>query len=768
MMYRKILSHPKLVLGITGFITLLFALQIPKLRIDNDPASFIPKDHPTYLAKERTDELFGEDLALSIGLRDRSGKFFTRENLKILIELSEKFKDIPNVSDVTSLTTTDYIEGTAEGITVSPLLDPAAFEGTEEEIERLLEKLRSWVVYDQALVSRDFSAVQILVVLERKLSEEQREQVYHDTLRILRHIVGDSLEYHVAGTPAVTVLVSENMRSDLKALIPLVMIVVILTLYASFRRWAGVLLPMLSITIGTIWTLGIMALCNVTLSMVGTVIPVILVAVGSAYGIHIVHRYYEVERKEDLSPETILHEVVQDVWKPVFLAGITTLIGFGSVVTSRVLPMRDFAIFTSLGVLFVMANALIVIPCILQVRHRTLPPLPSSSGSTTLHILEWLDARLFHSKPASILLFAGIFALSLLGAHRLIVDNSLIEYFKKNTEVYQSDVFLRTHFAGTRHFSVVVSGSKKGDLTDPRVLQFMDGLANHLLQKHPEVSKVLSFTDFIKRMNSLLQPNGLYEIPANPEKYGLNSTSDLKDLISQYLLLYSGNLSKWADDALEPQTARMMVQLRTPNNSFTRIVVPEIYTYAQNHLPEGYQLEISGIALIENTLVDLIVNAQVTSISISLALVILVIILSYRSFWIGLIGALPLMTSILINFALMGFTRIPLDISTAMVASVTTGIGIDYTIHFLSSYSTAWKTVGSHGDARRKTLTTVGPAILYNAVSVGAGFAVLLLSQFKPLNYFGLLISLTMLTSSIGALTIVPMALEVFNPRFKD
>jgi len=766
--YRKILSHPKIVLGVTGIVTLFLALQISHLRIDNDPASFIPKDHPTYLAKERTDELFGEDLALSIALRDRSGSFFTKENLKKLVSLSEALKNIPNVSDVTSLTTTDYIEGTAEGIQVSPLIDPATFKGTGEEIEKLKEKLRSWIVYDQALVSRDYSAVQVLVVLERKLTEEQREQVYHDTLRILQQIVGDSLEYHVAGTPAVSVLISENMRSDLRALIPIVLIVVILTLYASFRRWAGVLLPMLSITIGTIWTLGIMALCNVTLSMVGTVIPVLLVAVGSAYGIHIVHRYYEVEQEKGLSPEEILYAVVRDVWKPVFLAGITTLIGFGSIVTSRVLPMRDFAIFTSLGVLFVMANALVVIPSILQVRHRTLPPLPSSSGKSSLHFLYGLDEAVFRSKLRSILLFSGILSLSLVGAHRLIVDNSLIEYFKKHTEVYQSDVFLRTYFAGTRHFSVVISGTKKGDLTDPRVLKFMDDLGTYLQDRYPEVSKILSFTDFIKRMNSLLQPNGLYEIPADPEKYGLSSPSDLKDLVSQYLLLYSGNLSKWADDTLEPQTARMMVQLRTSNNSFTRIVVPEIYAYAEKHLPEGYRLEISGIALIENTLVDLIVNAQITSISISLALVILVIILSYRSFWIGWIGALPLGTSILINFALMGFTGIPLDISTAMVASLTTGIGIDYTIHYLSNYSTNLKTLGSPGDARRKTLATVGPAILYNAVSVGAGFAVLLLSQFKPLNYFGLLIALTMFTSSVGALTIVPMALEVFKPRFKN
>ncbi|MFQ3621018.1 MAG: MMPL family transporter [Spirochaetales bacterium] len=767
-MLKKLLAHPYLILLGTALVTIYFALQIPNLQLDNDPASFIPKDHPTYLAKERTDDLFGEDLALSIGLRDSSGNFFTSRNLKILVSLTEALEEIPNVAEVTSITTMDYIEGTTEGIQVTPLLDPARFEGTEEDISRLKEKILSWEVYDQTLVSKDFSSVQVLVVLEKKLSEQEREQVYGDTEAILKQIVGNTLEYHIAGTPAIAVLISKNMLGDLKALIPLVMLVVIIVLYGSFRRLAGVLLPLLSIIIGTIWTLGIMALCKVTLSMVGTVIPVLLVAVGSAYGIHIVHRYYEEEQQGEEDPEEILFRVLQEVTKPVLLAGITTLIGFGSIVTSRVLPMRDFGIFTSLGVLFVMANALIIIPALLQVRSKKITLPPSSFGKTSVHLLERVDQIIFRHPKHTIVLYFVILGLCLIGARMLIVDNSLVEYFKHKSSVYRSDVFLRTYFAGTRNFSVVIQGKEKGDLTNPEALQFMDDLAHYLLTKHPEVSKVLSFTDFIKRMNSLLQPHGRYEIPTDLALYNLSSASDLKDLISQYLLLYSGNLSKWADDALEPQAARMMVQMRTTNNSFTRKVVPEIYSFAEKHLPPGYQIEVSGIALIENTLVDLILYAQITSISVSLLLVFLVLIISYRSFSVALIGILPLGTSILMNFALMGYSNIPLDISTAMVASVTTGIGIDYTIHYLSFYFQTVRKNGKAAFARKQTLEKVGPAILYNALSVGAGFAVLLLSQFKPLNYFGLLIAFTMLTSSFGALTLVPMALEVFKPRFKD
>lgn len=283
----------------------------------------------------------------------------------------------------------------------------------------------------------------------------------------------------------------------------------------------------------------------------------------------------------------------------------------------------------------------------------------------------------------------------------------------------------------------------------------------------PEVSKVLSFSDFIKRMNLVLHnEEDFNEIPTVPEKYGLQDEGELKNLISQYLLIYSGNLDTWADDSLEPSQARMIVQLATSGNSFTRRIIPDIQTFAAAHLPEGYTIEISGIALIENALVNLIVDTQTYSILLSLFMVFVILSISYRSPAAGFFGSIPLAFSIMINFAVMGYTGIRLDISTAMVASVAMGIGIDYTIHFMSGYAgNRARNMNPKGAAAR-TISTTGKAILFNALSVGAGFAVLILSQFKPLKYFGFLIALTMLTSSIGAMTLVPVILEVFKPRF--
>jgi predicted RND superfamily exporter protein len=169
---------------------------------------------------------------------------------------------------------------------------------------------------------------------------------------------------------------------------------------------------------------------------------------------------------------------------------------------------------------------------------------------------------------------------------------------------------------------------------------------------------------------------------------------------------------------------------------------------------------------VEASLNRLVVQSQLVSVATSLFLVFLIIALSNRSLIAGLIGIIPLSISILINFAVMGFLGIKLNIGTSMVASVSVGIGIDYTIHYIESYKREYRASGGRGDYLRRAFASSGKAIIINAVSVGAGFAVLLLSRFVMLEDLGLLIALTMGTSAFVSLTVIPVLLLVFKPKF--
>jgi uncharacterized protein len=854
--YRYPLLNILIILG----LTLFFSFQLPNTQIDNDVLTFLPRHHPARIAVDEQQELFGGVLLIDVAVESREGNILTPEGLSLLSALTAGLEEIDGVEEVESIFSTDFPEGTPEGMRTSPLA-PGKGPYTREDAAEVRRKLVDWEAYHRLLISPDFSATQIGVRYATGLSADEREAVYRSIIRLTETHEGKGYDFYVAGTPAVTVLVSSNMAADLKTLIPFVLAVLTLVLFFSFRRFGGVLLPMLTVTISTIWIIGIMALLEVPLSVLGTVIPVLMLAVGSAYGIHLTSHYYD--ELGDGSPDRgehrrIVEATLRRVGPPVAIAGITTIAGFGSLVVSRVIPMRDFGIFTAAGVLIAMIIALVFLPSVLLLRKRPLATgkrATQKSGSRLIDlILGGLLSLATRRRGVVLTVLTLIIALAAWGTSRLIVDNALIEYFKPDTSIRISDDLIREKFAGTKSFDIIVYGEKPASLTDPRILDAMDRLADHLEKSYPQVSKVVSYSDFIRRMNQIMhagqpaeltissagEPAGTEdaafngddssffndgshesfgddsffggdesggdtaaapstvtsspssfssrtaggadpmqaavivdlgvsawdEIPADPERYGLAGNEELQQLISQYLLLYSGNLGSWSDDDLEPRIARMSVSLNTRGNIFTNQLIPEIGKWTDENFPAGYSIRTAGVALAESAVTDLVTGAAVGSILLSLALVFIIVAVSYRSLAAGFYGAVPLSLTVLINFGVMGWTGIKLDIATAMVGSIAIGIGIDYTVHFLANYRIARLASDDTDTVTAEALGTGGKAIIYNALSVAAGFLVLSLSRFNPLMFLGILIALTMLTSSLASMTVIPVLLNSFRPAF--
>lgn len=831
LLYRR----PLITILLVGAVTLFFALQLPDTRIDNDVLSFLPQEHPARRAVERQERLFGGVFLIDVVMEAREGSILTPEGLKLLIDVGEALAEIDGVEEIESMTTTDFLEGTPEGMRVGPILDPTV-PVDQETVREVRRKLSDWDIYRRLLIDEERSATQIGVRYSTELDADEREEVYRKILSTVERFADDNFRFYVAGTPAVTSLVSRNMLADLSTLIPFVLSVLMTVLWISFRRVAGVLLPMLTVAISTVWTVGLMALLEIPLSVLGTVIPVLLLAVGSAYSIHLISHY--LDRLNEDPPQSgeshrrLVLETVRRVGAPVTLAGLTTLIGFGALVVSRIVPMRIFGIFTALGVAFSLTVAILFLPSLLLLkRPRSIgarngePRRSSEKESPVVSLLQKLALRRPSLVALSALLLLGLAAL---GTTRLIVDNALIEYFKTDTDIRVSDRLIRTKFAGTKSFDIIVSGEEPGSLTDPRILTAMEGLADYLESEFSQVSRAISYSDFIRRMNLVmhaegeeapgekstaesgsasqedygddsffqesesqtsfdddsffteaeseeptageapaeLDPDAYDEIPADPARYGLRDREELKHLIAQYLLLYSGGLESWADDDLEPSIARISVSINTSGNRFTGELLPAIEAYAAEHFPPGYTYETAGIALAESAVTDLITGAAIKSILLSLGLVFLIVALRYRSPLAGLYGALPLGATVLINFGVMGLTGIKLDIATAMVGSIAIGIGIDYTIHFLAGYRRARAESDDPAQITRRALRAEGKAILYNALSVAAGFLVLGFSRFNPLMFLGILIALTMITSSLASLTMIPVLLNQFRPRF--
>jgi len=879
----KFYKYPGLLAAIIALLTVFFAFQLPRAELDNNNIRFVPENDEARRINRYIDDSFGSSFFILVALERKYGDVFDAGFLNKIREFNNRMEDFEIAGDVTSIVSSDYIFGDGESIIVQKLV-ANDFSGTPQEISVLKQRLLSWDIYRRSLISDDFRATQILIPLEIDDEMASRSEIIEsvDQIRLLAmEMFAPWAEVYVSGLPIISSAINEAMRSDLIIMVPLVILVVLAVLFFSFRNFAFIAMPLISVLISVIWTMGAMPLFGIKLSVVTTVLPVIMVAVGSAYGIHMISHYSAamkgnsgINRDEH---KIVVLSIVGKIKKAMFLAAITTMAGFSSFCFTTVIPVREFGIFASFGVMVSFIMALVLIPSILIIRGPK--PGKNSHSSSLVSRSDSGIAGLFSAavqkKGAVIFAVALIIPVSIWGISKLVIDNIFIEYFKSSTNIYRSDRFMIEKFGGSKVVSVMAEADSTETLLMPEVLVAMDKLGIYLEEQVPEAGKVMGFTDLVKRINQVFNagesPDGLkpaqvysndnagfgfdsfgfddfgfddlgsddfgfgafnesdtvnfggevtdqlnsgnsfydnisaaelvsllreaafsgksrsmdagslvremeklvnyegaayYEIPSDPVRYGKSADTELQQLISNYLILLSGNISSYANDSLSPTAIKTTVQLRTRGNIDSARAVDKIRGYIKDNFPGNINIIIGGSALVEASLNELVVESQIISVIFSVILVFLLVSLFNRSFMAGLVGIAPLCICILINFAVMGFAGIKLNIGTSMMASLCVGIGIDYAIHYIEAYKREYKAAGRKGDFILKTFTASGRAIFINAISVAAGFAVLIFSQFIMLMDLGLLIAFTMLTSALVSLTVIPVMLMIIKPKF--
>jgi predicted RND superfamily exporter protein len=874
-----------MIVAFIGVITVFFAFQLPKAELDNNNIRFIPEEDEARVTSKYIEDTFGSSTFILVALEKKDGMAFDPAFLAKIKTYVEQIEAIDIIGDVNSIMTADYITADGDSIVIKKLVDDD-FTGTPAEIAALKERLLSWELYRASLVSDDWTATQILVPLEIESEDTGKSEIVAEFMQVrdIAHTMFDNdANVYVTGIPVISATISESMNTDLVILIPLVIIVVLVTLFLSFRRGTPVFLTLLTVLVAAMWAMGAMPLFGIKLTILSTILPVILVAVGSAYGIHIITHYIdEMKQSENITDDehrALIFSVLRKIQKPVFLAALTTFAGFISFCFTSVLPIRELGAFASFGVIASFIVAITMIPSLLIIRgpksmgRRNLPRrklLDNASPMDDRNLLTMTLVSVVHKRRFILGLTVIAALVSVYGASKVIIDNIFIEYFNPATGIAASDKFIREKFGGSKIVNVVTRADDSATLLHPDALVAMDGLKTYLEKTVPETGKVMGFTDLVKRINQVFNaeesPDGLhaniiadntdgdfgfgfidadevsdfgfgfddggdteelttsganggtertnsalaktysggelmalfnqslargggyqmnaadmvgtfnkltnyngasyYEIPADPARYGKTTPDELQRIVSNYLALLSGSISSYANDPLEPTAIKSTIQLRTIGELDTSEVLTSMRGYIDTHFPKTVKTLVGGTALIEASLNRLIVRSQLTSLMISMLIVFIILSVSNRSIMGGVMGVIPLAISILLNFAVMGFAGIKLNVGTSLVASLAVGIGIDYTIHFMEAYKIEYRASGGQGDFLRRAFSTAGMAIIINALSVGAGFAVLTLSQFVILRELGLLICLTMVISALVSLTVIPVLLSIFKPQF--
>lgn len=732
------------ILTITGF----FAAQMPKMTIDNSIDNMLPADHPAKQLYDKVSGTFGNSDILVVAMK--SDSLFSPQPLQQIYSLTDSLSLLKGVQEVRSLSSAKHMQGIDGGLQVQELMPSPPDD--PDKISAFRSRVQDNPVYTGTIISRDQNYTGFVI----RLQEDAADETVYRSVNRLVEAQPNPEDFSIAGAPAVNTVMADSMQRDVSRLMPFVILLVLISLYFSFRSLQGVLLPLLTVLISVIWALGLMAFLGIPMAMVSTILPVLLIAIGSAYGIHAVNGYYE-DLLGEFEQEEAIVQALSHVGKAIIMTGLTTIVGFGALATSPVTQVRQFGLFTSFGIATALLLSLTLIPAMLKT--MAVPAKVEAVDGEDSHTLldRWLIALArftLRHKKFIVALGAGLFLLSIAGLPRLMVETNTLRFFKPESEIRQSTEVINDYFGGSENLSLYV----KGDIKDPRVLRSMQEVQEYA-ESLDHVGFSISIADYIAEINKALNDNA----PAD------RKIPDTRNAVAQEILLYtmSGDPSDFEQVVdYDYRQANISIRMESISSRELGSLVEKIETYAADAAGTDVSMEVTGSSYLFKVLTDLLVRGQIWSLITSLALVWIIIALIFRSVAAGGFSIIPLTLTIVMNFGIMGWFRIPLDTATTMLASMAIGIGVDYSIHFLSRYRLEYRRTGDHADAAITTTRTTGKAICFNAVAVTAGFLVLLFSSFQPIQILGALTAFTMVTASIGALTILPAALSGFKPQF--
>ena len=761
-LFQKILRHSWLVLIATLAVSVFFvSMMTQNTRMETDLDEYMPQDHPAFVYSDQAEEWFGIKDGIIVAIENPEG-IYNAVTLEKLRDITREFMDMPEVNrnDVTSLYTADNIVGTEYGLEVNPFYTDVP--DTEPALNELREAVETNEMTYGRTVSEEGDVALIIVEIE---DDVFTQEFYNKILEVTAGFETEDIKVHVAGRPIVEGTMALLAPEDMKKMVPIVIILIVGALWFMLRSVRATVLTMLVVLFSVIWAFGLMATLGIPIYAVTTLMPVMLIAIGVADGIHLLsHLQLFMQKNPGASKKEALIDMLKYMWKPILMTSVTTSVGFISLLTSEVVPIRYFGLFTAFGVMMAMVFSLVFVPAALNIFGLPRAGRPKTSKKDHVHPLaDKMTKKVLRFKPASIIAAAAIIALSIIGMQKVWINSSFLDKFEEDSDIVQTDNFINENFGGTTNLNVILDAGEEGQdvFKEPEVLELMDEMQQKVEGELDIVGASFGITDYLKRMNKVMHEDD--------EEY--NTIPETKEMVAQYLLLYemSGdpdNLNQVVD--YNYTKSNLTFQLKSDNSIAINSALEVINNYEEDFNPKGVEINYAGSGYKGLVFTDLILEGQIKSLVIALFLIIILLSLMFRNIRIGLIGAVPIIITAFIGFGVMGFLDIPLDTTTALLSSIAIGIGIDYAVHFLEQYRINAKKTGDKLQTARNTMNHTGRAISFNAIVVIAGFLVLLFSVFPPNRQLGALVSLNMFTSFVGTLTVMLVLLNKVNIYFKN
>jgi len=754
------LLHPwKLISGFV-FMALVLILFLPQLKSDYGVRIWFRTTDPLLKDLDQLEQKFGNDESVVIAINvldpnDERG-IFTPERIHVIQELTEQMWLLPEVVRVDSLVNFNYSTVSGDEIQTEAFL-----KGKNPTAELLAEKKKiatSHEILSDQFVSKDGRTAILSGQLRPDIKGSPDYQLNVEAMNKMMapyeaRAKELGISFHYVGASNVNDAYRTVSENDIKVMMPINLLLMVIFLFFVFRTIDAFLVPLALVLLTILMTFGTSALVGYKFDNLSAAIPGILIATCMADSIHILAAYYRA-RRNGIGSKEAMRETLKKNLLPTFLTSITTAIGFFTLTTTELLPVKNMTLLAGIGVMYAwFLTIFVIVPLLPKLPYRAFrfKEQTKFSFQKAVKITEFLNEWKI---PIFMFFTISTVILGAVGAQNS-VNSDPLKHFSPDLKITRDSNFLLEKFGGLSGPQIIVDSGAEDGIKNPEFLKQVE-LFMAKVRGLPDVNKLSSITPIIKELNQKLHQD-------NPAFYTIPES---REAVAEILLLYSMGLPQGMDlnnqVTLDNRYLRLGLMWNILDAERSIKQIDEIYAIAKTM---NLNITVTGKIVLYHRMIFYIVETFFKSMALALLMIGGIMTLSLGSWRLGILSMLPNLMPLAFGAAIMYWLKYPIDIGTSLVMSVCMGIAVDDTIHFLTDYKEKIKTSANIEDTIAHVFSDTAPSLIFTTVILTLCFGVFVFCDFVPNINFGILCSVVLTMALACDLIFLPVILLIFRVK---
>ncbi len=753
----RTLEYRWLVIGVSIGVFLLSSAGLARLTIDSDLRVFFSRDNPQLQQLEAVENTYLKNENILMVIAPRDNRVFTREVLQVIKDMTAALWQTPASSRVDSITNFQHTWAEGDELIVEDLFDDIADMPLDEIEHRRQVALQEPALLDR-IISRKGDVSNIIVTINFVEKDPEVISAIAEHTRKLRDEYSrryPDIEFYLTGSVMFDTAFSEVGQKDMTTLVPLMLLILVITVGVVFRTVTATLMTLTVIIMATGTAMGLAGWLGIAINPASASAPTIILTLAVADSVHILFIMYRLMTQGKSRREAIIESIEFNL-QAVFLTSLTTVVGFLTMNFSDAPPFHNLGNIVAIGITAAFFYSIMFLPAVLSVLPLGLKVRRYPRQFT---IMDALAGFVIRYRVAIIVTATGLVAALGFSAAQNRLNDNWINYFSEDVPVRVATDVLQQRISGADFIEYSIDSGKPQGINDPGFLADLERFILWL-RAHPQVEQVVSITDVMKKLNRVMHNDSedWYRIPEQQE------------LAAQYLLLYEMSLPYGLDlnniINVDKSATRLIITTRNMGTRALSDFDLEVQDWLRRNTPAHMHAQGTGISIVFAYLSERNIINMLTAAFGALVVISLILIAAFRRFDIGLLSLLPNIIPATMAFGLWGLLVGEIGLGLSVVVSMTLGIIVDDTVHFISKYLRARNSFGmSQIESIQHAFTTVGPAMWTTTVALVAGFLVLMLSDYRMSADMGLLSAITITIALVMDFLLLPALLLVVDRR---